>query len=1241
MERQQRTRFLMLILFFLSGISGLVYQIVWTRMLVLVFGNTLLATSTVLSAFMAGLALGSYAFGRYIDARPRPLIKVYAWLEAGIGLYALVFPFLLAGAEPVYAALYSAFEGNIALLNLVRFATCFTLILIPTAFMGATLPVLVKRFAEASGMLGRDVGFLYGLNTAGAVVGCVAAGFLLLRTMGMHATTLVGVAINLGVAAIAWLLAASDVPVAESRKETAAAREGGGTLSIYGDWTIRMVLVGVGLSGFCALAYEVLWARMLNLFLQNNVYSFTAVIATFLAGIAIGSLFYSRFLSKVRNQVLLFVLLEVGIGVMAYASPHIFSLLQQSLFEKMSNPMALAKTAVIMIGPTVLMGIAVPAAMQICQRGPKHEGSSVGTVYAVNTIGSILGAFIAGFVLVPHVGLNRGLIIVTSLNIVAGLLALLPITAPNRRPVWVVVFAAGLVLAFLATPTTLFRDMYQRAQPNADILVYEEGKVANVVVYDFFKAGYKDLFLNRVEEASSRLWHVQLFKMLGVLPVMVHDDPDDALMVAFGAGMAAGAASQLVDALDCVDLNPDIDGVAKAFTHENLDVINNPRLNRIVNDGRNTILLSPRQYSVIISDATNPKMFDSWTLYTEEFYGLVKSRLKPGGVFGQWVLIPLPGDSIQVILKTFQSVFPHTSFWCIYGSSQCLMLGTPERLEIDYEEFAAKFGEADRLTGLTEYGVDSAEKLLSFLLLGEEELEQALRSTTIVSTDDLPHPQFQTEQELDGIKASLDLLNYQRSAVHYVTNMGDRQGEIDRKLDAYRAISRRLNMGYLLNNASEYRTARQVSIDAGFGIDPNVAFMLGHDDNRRGYFERRVADHPEDANARNNLGHIYRKQGRPDEALEQFRQAVAIDPDFANAHVNLARGYVDVGSFDEATATLIELRRINPTKGTLQLVDNEFARIRALRTRQYQGPSKALSMRLADTYMREGDTVTAAVMMEQAADEDGGDAEVYARVGAMYEDLELLERAQATYEKLAALRPADPQVQAKLDEVRLLNRDRSRRQRWFNSVQLNFGQDEGPTGHPPSCAEAARAWNDYDRGGRIEPDRLRQAAELYEESIAAKSDDMHAYMEAATIYEALGDYPRALSIWQRGLDLAPGNPTATAALRRIELLTALDQGRLDHTGEARTLDELGKVLMLGGEFERALPYLERALEITPGDPALWASLGGALDGAADFTGAVEAFERAIELERDDLRLTTLRRRLEQIRALGLHAAADG
>jgi spermidine synthase len=1234
----------MLALFFLSGISGLVYQIVWTRMLVLVFGNTLLATSTVLSAFMGGLAAGSYLFGRYIDVKPRPLIKIYALLEAGIGLYALAFPLLLAVAEPVYVALNAGLGGNIALLNLVRFGTCFALILVPTGLMGATLPVLVKRFVQGSETLGHQVGFLYALNTAGAVGGCLATGFFLLRILGMQWTTVAAVAINLGVAAVAWLVARGD-----ARGEARTARpddrtgglpaETGDTEPLHDTWTIRMVLIGIGLSGFCALAYEVLWARMLNLFLQNNVYSFTAILATFLAGIALGSIIYSKYLSRIAQRVRLFVLLEVGIGLLAYATPHLFRLLNQTLFLKRSEALTVVKTAVIMIGPTVLMGIAVPLAMQICQRGARREGSSVGTVYAVNTLGSILGAFAAGFILIPFVGMHLGLIAVAGLNILAGLLALLPAASRRRRPVWVGAFGVGLALLVLVAPPTLFRDLYQRSQPTADIMHYKEGKVANVVVYDFFKSGYKDLFLNRVEEASSRLWHVQLFKMLGVLPVMVHERPDDALMVAFGAGMSAGASIDHVTQLDCVDLNPDIDEVARIFTKENLDVINNPKLNRIVNDGRNTLLLNPRTYSVIISDATNPKMFDSWTLYTKEFYELAKERLKPGGVFSQWVVIPLPGDAIKIILKTFQTVFPHTSFWCIYGSSQCLMLATPERLEIDYQEFAERLAPVLVSSELAEYGIHDVEKFLSFLLLGEDELERALQGVTKIGTDDLPHAQFRVKEGMKGVRASLDLMEHQGSPISYLTNLGEEADRVERELDAYVSISRRLTLGFLLNNAEMYRAAAEVAAESSEEWDQNVAVALGYDRERRRYFEQRVADLPEDANAHNTLGYIYWKEGRYDEALEQFQRAVSLKSDFASAQMNLARFYIDAGRFDEAVAKLLEVRELNPTHATLRQVNNQLAIVRILRKQQHQGPSAPLSMALAEAYRRNGEMVKAARATGSAAEHSENDVGVYLHLAAMYENLEFVDRALATYETLATLSPGDERIENKLEEFRLLQTDREARQRWLNSNEIILRMDGTQDRHLESCGAARRAWNDHDFDGRVETGKLREAAALYEESIAAKRDDLHAYEDLATIYELLGEYALAASTWRRGLEVSGRNVGAEAAVKRLELLATLRNGGLDARQEAEALEEIGTIHHFGGEFERALQYFDQAAERTPDDVDLWLSVAASHVGAGEYDDAIGAYERALALETDSSRAATITRKVGELRALMIDTPA--
>jgi spermidine synthase len=1218
----------MLLLFFLSGISGLVYQIVWTRMLVLVFGNTFLATATVLSAFMAGLAGGSYLFGRYIDRQPRPLIKIYAWLEAGIGIYAVAFPFLLAGAEPVYAALHAGLHGNMVLLNLIRFVACFGLIFIPTCFMGATLPVLVKRFVQGAGNLGHQVGFLYGLNTAGAVAGCVAAGFLFLGTLGMWRTTLVAVAINLGVAAVAWMMARGEV-TASPPGETAGGETWEKTAAgqLHSVWTIRMVLVGIGLSGFCALAYEVLWTRMLNLFLQNNIFSFTAVLATFLTGIAVGSLIYSWFLSRVRRPIFLFMLLEVGIGLFAYATPYVFKLLNETLFLKRAETFTLAKTAVTMLGPTVLMGIAVPLAMQICQRGPRREGSSVGTVYADNTVGSILGAFEAGFILIPYVGLHVGLIAVAGLNILAGLLAVLPGATPGRRTVWAGAFAAVLPLLFVLAPPTLFRDLYQRAKPTADILYYKEGKVANVVVYDFFKAGYKDLFLNRVEEASSRLWHVQLFKLLGVLPMMVHEEPDEALMVAFGAGMSAGAAIDHATELSVVDLNPDIDGVAEIFTQENRDVINNPKLNRIVNDGRNELLLSPRKYSVIISDATNPKMFDSWTLYTREFYELVKSRLEPGGIFCQWVLIPLPGDAIQVILKTFQTVFPHASFWCIHGSSQCLMLGPPGRLEIDYEALSMES------SGFTDYGVESVEKFLSFLFLGEDEMTQALEDFTKIGTDDLPHAQFRVKEGVEGIQSSLDLLKHQGTALPYLTNLGDEAERVAGELENYKSMARHLTLGYLMNDAQQDRVAAEIAVDAGKDRDQNVRFALGDDVERKRYFQRRVAEHPEDANAHNYLGHISWKEGLLDEAAEQFQRALSLNADFANARINLARLYIDMGRYDDAVAELLEVRALDPTRDMLRRVDNELAVVRALRKQNHQGDSPALSLALAEAYRRNGDKVKAAEVTRAAAEKSGNNAQIYLRLAGMYEELELLERALAIFEKLVELNPGNMQIQMKRNELLILKQDPEARQSWRNSREFVPRSADEQEGHLKTCTNALRTWNRHDFDGKIEADKLRQAASLYEDSIAAKADDMHAYADLATLYELLGDYEQAAFTWRRAVEVSQRGVATDAALKRLELLSGLQEGEMDARQESDAFEEIGAILHFGGEFERALDYFRKAAERTPEDGELWQRTGGSHVGAGDYDSAIAAYEQALSLTQDPTRVAQIRKRIAEVRAL--------
>ncbi|KAA3635108.1 MAG: hypothetical protein DWP97_05475 [Calditrichaeota bacterium] len=1192
MAEKKDFKYLIYLLFILSGVSGLIYQIVWTRMLVLVFGNTMLATATVLSAFMGGLAAGSYFLGKYIDKTPRPLLTVYGILEVGIGLFALLFPLFLDLFTPVYELLYHTFEGNIILLNLSRFAVCFVLIGIPTFLMGGTLPVLIKKFTSENDKIGSQTGFLYGMNTVGAVVGTLACGYFLLRILGMYNTTMVAVVINIGVGVVAWFLGKNPIVRADDmRLKEVKTNDTFEDEKKYGKGTIRLVLVGIFLSGYCALAYEVFWTRMLNLFLHNNIYSFTAILATFLVGIAVGSLLYAKYLIKIKQQVALFAFLQIGIAAISYLTPFIFKMLHASLFNNFNEALTLAKTSVIMIGPTIMMGVAVPLAIQICRRGVNKEGTSVGTVYSSNTVGAILGAFTAGFIILPTVGLHLGIIIVASLNMLAGFLPLISTAKSPGRIGW----AAGLVLVIVVmvvpTPDNLFKSLFQQAHPNADIAYYKEGRIANVLVYDFKKLGYKDFHLNAVNEASSRIWHVQLFKMLGLLPTLVHDNPDDALMVAFGAGMSAGATARNVNSLDVVDLNPDIQGVGKAYTRENLDVLNQPNFNQIVNDGRNELLLNSKKYSLIISDATNPKMFDSWTLYSQEFYQLVKSRLKPGGVFCQWALIPLPKDAIKVILNTFKSVFPHASFWVIHGSSQVMMLGTPERLEIDYYDLQKRLEPLYDDADFKDFGIDSPEKFLSFFVLGEDALDKMLTGFDKVSTDDLPHAQFHIEQGVEGVDNCMDIVRYQESIVNYMKNPENLPEGFVEKMNAYDDINRRMNVAFLTTNNVWYSEAAVIADNAGMK-DANVDHHLNHCMEKKRYFRERLKEHPEDYTAHNWLGNIMMLDGEHAEAKVQFQKALEIKPDYAFAIMNLGTVEMYLKNNDAATSMFLKAKKIAPSKRILTAVDRQLQKISLYRKLDYTPDDITLIRGLARQFYNEGMILEAVKLFRRAIQIDSTDTQPIIDLATICENHGYVQEASELYLKLAQLQPESSQILARQKLFASLASDDNLYRNWRNDRYGHPADANAIDPHPiKECDEALAIWREVDLEDAADFGRLKKAADLYEKATHIDKNDLHAYIDAATLYEAIGLYEDAAKLYKNLYDKDSSKVHYQLNQQRLRAMAKLKDENLTSEEKSKLLKQIGR-----GYFNtvsksiEGLEYLKQALLLTPHDEALLTQL---------------------------------------------------
>ncbi len=472
---RQNVAWAILLCFFASGMSGLVYQVVWVRELVLVFGATTFAVSTVLTAFMGGLALGSFYFGRRSEKILRPL-RLYGLLEIGIGIYGLAVPFIFALLPSIYHPIWQWLQLSFFALSIVRFLFAILVLILPTALMGATLPILSSYYARDARRIGLRVGSLYSLNTFGAVFGAAATGFLLIPTLGMHATTVTAAAINIILGFVALKLsravehaapsphqedavdeqnaiydATSNVAPKAKRRFVAwlsilvvayraarnwrgagkAARNSISSATANRDrLRIATTLGGFALSGFIALSYEVIWSRVLALIIGSSVYAFSIMLTTFLIGLALGASVASRLVDRIRHPVFVFALIEIGVGATSFIGaylfndlPYVFVQIYRLADSSSFGILLLARfliASLVMILPTLLLGALFPLVVKIVSIGEsaRASGRTVGDAYAANTLGAITGSFASGFILIPFLGLLGSLRLCSALNFV-------------------------------------------------------------------------------------------------------------------------------------------------------------------------------------------------------------------------------------------------------------------------------------------------------------------------------------------------------------------------------------------------------------------------------------------------------------------------------------------------------------------------------------------------------------------------------------------------------------------------------------------------------------------------------------------------------------------------------------------------------------------------------------------------------------------------------------------------------
>jgi len=790
-------RSVILACFFLSGASGLVLEMLWTRLLTLVFGSTTLAVSTVLTAFMGGLGLGSYLAGRIADRLRNP-VRTYALTEAAIGVYALLVPLVMMVYPALNRGLWSAFGDHYGVLSVLRFIASAGLLIVPTTLMGATLPILARHFVSRPSELrriGLRIGTLYAVNLFGAVAGAFLAGFVFLPSIGVRATNVVAASFNLSLAAAILIArrlprfaqapaggaeAIDDLLEKAAAEGEAAARR---ALPPPAEITARARRVSLGafaVSGATAMTLQVLWTRALAVLIGSSAYSFTLILLAFLVGLGGGSALFGRLSQRTAHPVRWLGGLHLGIAVAIAISylitdrlPLVFAWLLESSSFGVDGVLICQFTLACMavLPTTLLMGGVFPLTARIASAQIDTVGKDIGNAYALNTVGAIVGSFLSGFVVLPKLGLQKGIYLVaaTGLGLAAVLFANAPGWSRRRRlvgvgaavaaalvglalPRWnLMLFSSGFFRVSIAREY-IYRKLHKKEWKYPELAFYEDG-IATTVSVDRWGKTLSLKNNGKVDASNEGDMPTQI--TVGLLPLLLYpgDHPPKVALIGYGSGVTAGAITQYpIASLELVELEPAIlYRASHLFDEVNHRPLENPLVRAHAGDGRNFLTQRTDRFDVIVSQPSNPWLTGVSNLFTREYFRDVKRRLAPGGIFCQWAqLYELAPWNIKTIYRTVRDEFRYVYVFAAEDlSSDTILIATEEPLKLDLKTVARAFSHpitrAEAKRGL----IETPHDVFAYLLLTPDELE-SFTTGSPDNTDDNARIEFQAPRDLLG-----------------------------------------------------------------------------------------------------------------------------------------------------------------------------------------------------------------------------------------------------------------------------------------------------------------------------------------------------------------------------------------------------------------------------------------------------------------------------------------------------------
>lgn len=928
-----------------SGVAALIYQVVWMRRLVLIYGSTTLATSTVLVTFLGGLAIGAWLWGKMADRHPAWGVALFALVEAATGAYGLVSMWLFRAIEAVYVRLPQGAGGAVGP-GLGAQLLLSAVVIVPAAvLMGGTVPLLARGVGRRSASPSEPAGALYGWNTVGAAAGAALATYGLLPAIGLRGAVALAAVGNVIVGASALLLDAADrrrsgVIWGRRTRPGGGYSAGGESVEETDPTRLVAVLQAMGLSGLAAIIYEVGWARVLALLVGSSVYAFGALVVILLAGLGIGSAIYGRRRSDADGHLRALGILELLIAIAAVLSlvtvpalPEIVVRLHPAVRDAFGLQILehLGIAASLALVPALLLGATFPAVVGSLG-GSQRLGRTIGRAYGANTIGAVLGAYLAGFVLIPAVGLRATIVVGVLANLLAGAMALLLARRAGAGRVTVALAAAAAVVVLVAAPAWRRESLVAggvlaaphhrsvarlRAEAAARrLLLYQDGISATLSVE---QAGtYRVLRINGRTNASTLPADMVVQVLPAHLPMLWHPEPRRVFIVGLGSGITAGAiARHPVERIDIAELEPAGPRAARLFDAENRRVLSDRRVRVFAADARARLQAASDRYDVIISIPSHLSVAGTAALFTREFYETARARLDADGMFVQWVQkAGLAPQAFRLIVATFQRSFPHVTVWSA-GPTHALLLGSraPQRWNLDrlQSRMATIPGVADDLKVI---GIWHPLALFGAFVLGEDDAGRFTAGAGRTLIDDWPAIEFSAPRSVfddtaPAISAGLEAV---RRGLLPAIDGFDPQQHIDAR------ASYLLGFAY----ASLGRTSLAIeAMEAAVRASPDVAaYHVGlanqylRADRRRdalASYEAAVSQDPLQSEALLALGTMAAEGRNADLALQYYRRAVEAAPNLVPARLALAKALLDRGRASAAVPHLVKALARSPS----------------------------------------------------------------------------------------------------------------------------------------------------------------------------------------------------------------------------------------------------------------------------------------------------------------------------------------